>query len=502
MSAPRAMRCARSRWRSRPTASSTDCSPASRRRTCPPPPDATGVDSARRVAAAGETGVVDLDGGARPPRTAPLALGRRARRRGRGGRRCGGAHHAEPEPGQAGRRRRSSNAARRAVVGFAGLRQLAGFGRQGHRVPPMSRAAARIGLAPLALLASLDRRRPALPAPARRRRRQRRGAPAQGAARRPRPTTSSASCRSSGGRRTGSHVSDVPVSSDQGLVEVGLGSHMVVGQGLDRWAGADGACTLWHDAGPDQLPEPEREVGSVDRRRPAHRRPADHGHRRAATSDGASGPGSSSTAPPASCSGARCSTPGGGPCTRSRSSHCRTSTAPARGHVTDDAPRRQAAHERPPRQGPRRVRRARLGRRAASTSSPATGKAAASCSSSTATACSTSRSSSSPGELDWGALPSGGTDKTVSDEPHALVRDGGRHRDVLERRRRRSTPASRTRRPTRWRGSSRRSPNAVATTGRTRSTTRSTSCSARSAGAEADRRLRRCPGADLQVTFR
>ena len=31
---------------------------------------------------------------------------------------------------------------------------------------------------------------------------------------------------------------------------------MVVGQGLDRWAGADGASTLWHDAGPDQLPSP------------------------------------------------------------------------------------------------------------------------------------------------------------------------------------------------------------------------------------------------------
>jgi sigma-E factor negative regulatory protein RseB len=46
------------------------------------------------------------------------------------------------------------------------------------------------------------------------------------------------------------------VSSEQGLVEVGLGSQMVVGQGLDRWAGADGASTLWHDAGPDQLPHP------------------------------------------------------------------------------------------------------------------------------------------------------------------------------------------------------------------------------------------------------
>jgi sigma-E factor negative regulatory protein RseB len=54
----------------------------------------------------------------------------------------------------------------------------------------------------------------------------------------------------------GSHVSDVPVSSDQGLVEIGLGSNMVVGEGLDRWAGADGASTLWHDAGPNQLPDP------------------------------------------------------------------------------------------------------------------------------------------------------------------------------------------------------------------------------------------------------
>jgi MucB/RseB N-terminal domain len=52
----------------------------------------------------------------------------------------------------------------------------------------------------------------------------------------------------------GTRESDVPVSSDQGLVEVGLGSQLVVGQGLDRWAGADGASTLWHDAGPDQLP--------------------------------------------------------------------------------------------------------------------------------------------------------------------------------------------------------------------------------------------------------
>jgi sigma-E factor negative regulatory protein RseB len=54
----------------------------------------------------------------------------------------------------------------------------------------------------------------------------------------------------------GYQTSEVPVSSDQGLVEVGLGSQMVVGQGLDRWAGADGASTLWHDAGPDQLPRP------------------------------------------------------------------------------------------------------------------------------------------------------------------------------------------------------------------------------------------------------
>ena len=54
--------------------------------------------------------------------------------------------------------------------------------------------------------------------------------------------------------RRRSHVSDVPVSSDQGLVEIGLGSNMVVGEGLDRWAGADGASTLWHDAGPNQLP--------------------------------------------------------------------------------------------------------------------------------------------------------------------------------------------------------------------------------------------------------
>jgi hypothetical protein len=54
----------------------------------------------------------------------------------------------------------------------------------------------------------------------------------------------------------GYQTSEVPVSSDQGLVEVGLGSQMVVGQGLDRWAGADGASTLWHDAGPDELPRP------------------------------------------------------------------------------------------------------------------------------------------------------------------------------------------------------------------------------------------------------
>jgi len=54
----------------------------------------------------------------------------------------------------------------------------------------------------------------------------------------------------------GTQVADVPVSSDQGLVEVGLGSEKVVGHGLDRWAGADGAATLWHDAGPDQLPKP------------------------------------------------------------------------------------------------------------------------------------------------------------------------------------------------------------------------------------------------------
>jgi sigma-E factor negative regulatory protein RseB len=54
----------------------------------------------------------------------------------------------------------------------------------------------------------------------------------------------------------GIQTTDVPVSSDQGLVEVGLGSQMVVGQGLDRWAGADGASTLWHDAGPDSLPRP------------------------------------------------------------------------------------------------------------------------------------------------------------------------------------------------------------------------------------------------------
>jgi sigma-E factor negative regulatory protein RseB len=54
----------------------------------------------------------------------------------------------------------------------------------------------------------------------------------------------------------GTKSSDVPVSGDQGLVEVGLGSDMVVGHGLDRWAGADGASTLWHDAGPDQLPKP------------------------------------------------------------------------------------------------------------------------------------------------------------------------------------------------------------------------------------------------------
>jgi hypothetical protein len=58
--------------------------------------------------------------------------------------------------------------------------------------------------------------------------------------------------------RTGAgvQVAEVPVSSDQGLVEVGLGPSMVVGEGLDRWAGADGASTLWHDAGPDQLPSP------------------------------------------------------------------------------------------------------------------------------------------------------------------------------------------------------------------------------------------------------
>ena len=43
-----------------------------------------------------------------------------------------------------------------------------------------------------------------------------------------------------------------------------------------------------------------------------------------------------------------------------------------------------------------------------------------------------------PGELDWGALPSGGTDTDRVGQPHTLVRDGGRHRDVLERRTARS----------------------------------------------------------------
>ncbi len=54
----------------------------------------------------------------------------------------------------------------------------------------------------------------------------------------------------------GTQVAEVPVSSDEGLVEVGLGPGMVVGEGLNRWAGADGASTLWHDAGPDRLPSP------------------------------------------------------------------------------------------------------------------------------------------------------------------------------------------------------------------------------------------------------
>jgi sigma-E factor negative regulatory protein RseB len=54
----------------------------------------------------------------------------------------------------------------------------------------------------------------------------------------------------------GVQTSNVPVSSDQGRVQVGLGSQMVVGEGLDRWAGPEGAATLWHDAGPSQLPDP------------------------------------------------------------------------------------------------------------------------------------------------------------------------------------------------------------------------------------------------------
>lgn len=119
----------------------------------------------------------------------------------------------------------------------------------------MRRGATRIGLAPLALLASLIGAVLLFPLP-------RAGADDN-------PEALLAKARTAAGShdfvgivqiewRTpqGRHVADVPVSSDQGLVEVGLGSQMVVGQGLDRWAGADGASTLWHDAGPDLLPNP------------------------------------------------------------------------------------------------------------------------------------------------------------------------------------------------------------------------------------------------------
>jgi MucB/RseB family protein len=119
----------------------------------------------------------------------------------------------------------------------------------------MSRGATRIGLAPLALLASLIGAVLLFPLP-------RAGADDSPEALLSKARTAATTNDFVGivqiEWRTpeGSHVSDVPVSSDQGLVEVGLGSQMVVGQGLDRWAGADGASTLWHDAGPDQLPNP------------------------------------------------------------------------------------------------------------------------------------------------------------------------------------------------------------------------------------------------------
>ena len=202
-SAPRATRCARSRWWSRPSASSTDCSPVSARRTCRrlPTRPASILPTCRRLPERPSSSTSSECAPAAPSTVRVGSPRSAARPRRPSSRRCSS--------------RRTPNRVKPAVASLTnahavrssavrGLRQLARFGRQGHRVPPMSRVrdAASRARAGSRCGRVAHRRRPALPA---------RRVPAptttprrscsQGPHRGHHATTSSASCRSSGGRR-------------------------------------------------------------------------------------------------------------------------------------------------------------------------------------------------------------------------------------------------------------------------------------------------------------